>query len=139
MAYGGSFDRLRDFASVSGALKKHHTHIQALFRSYLRARTVARPAIVEEIFDRLHSHLEMEETVLLEVVHNSGLSGIDLVEDTILEHEEIQAMFRQLQQSNTIDEQAWEEMFEDMIRTVRVHFITEERDLLPLIDRSHDV
>ncbi|MEO7860631.1 MAG: hypothetical protein ABIU05_09320 [Nitrospirales bacterium] len=32
----------------------------------------------------------------------------------------------------------WDEMFEDMRQTVRVHFITEERDLLPLVDRSRE-
>lgn len=81
----------------------------------------------------------MEETVLFEVVRNSGIICMDLVEDAILEHEEIQAMFCQLQQSQTDDDQAGEEMFEDMKQTVGVHFITEERDLSPLVDRSRDV
>lgn len=124
---------------LSGALKNDHTNIQALFRRYLASRTDARPAIVQEILSRLQSHLEMEESVLLEAIHASGSHALDLVEDVILEHEEIQAMFHELQRGPMEDDDSWEERFEDMMQTVSVHFVTEERDLLPLVDRARDV
>ena len=47
-----------------------------------------------------------------------------------MEHEDIQAMFRQLVWSEFIDRGVWEEKFQDMMQTARVHFITEERELL---------
>jgi hypothetical protein len=48
-------------------------------------------------------------------------------------------MFCALLQATTDDEEVWEKRFEEMMWTANVHFITEERDLLPLVDRSRDV
>ena len=138
MAKGGFYPS-RDFVGLSGVLKNHHTNIQALFRRYLGSSSDSRPAIVLEIIQRLQSHLEMEESVLFEVIRSSGFHCIELVDDAILEHQEIQTMMRQLQHTEGENDEVWEEMFEDMMQTAGVHFITEERDLLPLVDRSRDV
>ena len=81
----------------------------------------------------------MEESVLLEAIHASGSHALDLVEDLVLEHEEIQAMLHELLHGPMDDDDTWEERFEDMMQTARVHFITEDRDLLPLVDRARDV
>jgi hemerythrin superfamily protein len=43
-----------------------------------------------------------------------------------------------LQQSETDDDQALDEFFEGMMQTVRAHFVTEERDLFPLVESSLD-
>ncbi len=53
-----------------------------------------------------------------------------------MENEEIKAMILELQHSEGDDDQAQDEFFEDMMQSVRVLFMTEERDLLPLVDRS---
>ena len=45
-------------------------------------------------------------------------------------------MILQLQQTEGDDDQARDEFFEDMMQSVRVLFMTEERDLLPLVARS---
>jgi hypothetical protein len=58
----------------------------------------------------------------------------DILEDAEVEHEEIKNMIRELQEAESDDDQAWDELFEDMMETARVHFTTEEQDLLPLID-----
>jgi hypothetical protein len=137
MAMGGLYPS-REFVGLSGVLKSHHTNIQALFRRYRASPLTSRPAIVEEILYRLHSHLAMEGDVLLNVIRDSGPYGLDFIEDAILEHEDIQAMFHQLLQAEIDDGGEWDEMFEDMMQTARVHFLTEERDLLPLVDRSRD-
>jgi hemerythrin-like domain-containing protein len=83
-------------------------------------------------------HLEMEEELLFGKIRNSGPEGMKLVEDAELEHEEVRAMIHELEQSETDDDQALDEFFEDMMQTVRTHFVTEERDLLPLAERSLD-
>ncbi len=80
----------------------------------------------------------MEGDVLLNAIRDSGPYGLDLIEDAILEYEDIQAMFHQLVQAEIDEGGDWDEMFEDMMQTARVHFLTEERDLLPLVDRSRD-
>ena len=61
-----------------------------------------------------------------------------LVGDVELEFEEVKATIYKLQQSETDDDQAWDESFEDMMQSVRALFTIEERDLLPLINRSLD-
>ena len=58
--------------------------------------------------------------------------------DAELEHENIKVMMLELQQSETDDDQALDEFFEDMMQSVQTLFMIEERDLLPLVDRSLD-
>lgn len=132
-------DPPREVVSVSGVFKTHHTTMQALFRRYLHARSESRLALVQEILNRLQSYLEIEEEMLVEVVSRPGYLGLDQVGDAILEHEYLQTMFRQLLQSERDDGETWEEMFEVMLERMGVHFITEARDLLPVVDRSRDV
>lgn len=45
-------------------------------------------------------------------------------------------MILELQQSEADDDQALDEFFEDMMQSVQALFMIEERDLLPLIERS---
>jgi hypothetical protein len=137
MAKGGGLYPSRNFAGLSGTLKDHHLNIQALFSRYHHSPPESRPAIVQEILLRLHSHLAMERTVYV-VVRNSWSYDMELVEDVIQEHEHILRMFNQLVKSENEDEEVWEEMFEDLMQNASVHFIREERDLLPLVDRSCD-
>ena len=127
------------FVALRGAFKNDHTNIQALFRRYLASRTEARPALVHEILSRLQSHLDMEENVLFAAIRASGSHGLNLVAAAIFEYEDIQSMFRELLQATMDDEEVWEERFEEMMRTANIHFITEQRDLLPLLDRSRDI
>lgn len=127
----------REYCGLTGLVKSHHKIIQALFGRYLASPLPSRPAIVEEILVRLRSHLAIEDEVLLTVIRYSGPQGPDLIERTILEYEDIQAMFQQVQ-AEIGEGERWDEIFEDMMQTVRVHFITEERDFLPLVDRSRD-
>ena len=127
----------RECFGLIGVVKNHHTTIQALFGRYLISPLLSRPAIVNEILVRLQSDLTIEDEILVSVVRNSGPQGQDLIETTILEYEDIRAMFQQVQ-ADIQEGESWCETFENMMQTVRVHFITEERDLLPLVDRSRD-
>jgi hypothetical protein len=129
----------RDFVGLRGALKNDHTNLQALFRRYLASRAEGRPAIVQEILVRLQAHLDMEENVLFAAIRAAGSHGFNLVANAIFEYDDIQSMFCALLQATTDDEEVWEKRFEEMMWTANVHFITEERDLLPLVDRSRDV
>ena len=45
-------------------------------------------------------------------------------------------MILELQHSEGDDDQVQDEFFEDMMQSTRILFMTEERDLLPLIARS---
>jgi hypothetical protein len=134
---GGMAHPTHQYFGLAGLVKSHHTTIQALFGRYLISPLLSRPAIVNEILVRLQSDLAIEDEILLSVIRNSGPQGPDLIESTILEYEDIQAMFQEFK-ADIEGGERWGEMFEDMMQTVRVHFITEERDLLPLVDRSRD-
>jgi hypothetical protein len=81
----------------------------------------------------------MEENVLFAAIRAAGSHGFNLVANAIFEYDDIQSMFCALLQATTDDEEVWEKRFEEMMWTANVHFITEERDLLPLVDRSRDV
>lgn len=127
----------REFFGLTEVLRSDQKNIQALFGRYLVSPRSLRLAIVDEILSRLRLQLAVEDDVFLSVIQDSGPLGRDRIEDTMTEYEDIQAMFRQVQ----ADKQAgarWDELFEDMMQTVRVHFLTEARDVWPLVDRSRD-
>jgi hemerythrin superfamily protein len=136
--------RIKPFKAVSPpidirqVIKDDHTQILALFQLYLGTPADSRQAIVGQILDRLTLHLKMEEELLFQKIRKSGPESMRLVGDAEMEHEEVRAMIHELQQSETDDDQAVDEFFEDMMQTVRTHFVTEERDLLPLAGKSLD-
>lgn len=119
---------------IRKAVRDDHRHILALFQLYLNAPADSRQAIVDQILHQLASHLQMEEELLYADVRNGNDPGPRLVQEALLEHDEIKAMISELQQSENDDDQALDEFFEDMMQTVRAHFITEERDMFPLVE-----
>lgn len=124
-------------ADIGRVVKDEHERILALFRLYLGSPADSRQAIVEEILHRLAMQLEREERLFQEI-KKSGSQARKLVGDTELEHEKLKVMILELQQSEADDDQALDEFFEEMMQSVRALFKIEERDLLPLVDRSLD-
>ena len=122
---------------IRRVVKEDHERILALFRLYLGSSPDSRQTIVEDILHRLTSQLEREERLFQEI-RKSGPQGRKLVVDAELEHANIKAMILELQQSETDDDQDLDEFFEDMMQSVRTLFVIEERDLLPIFDRSLD-
>jgi hemerythrin superfamily protein len=122
-------------SEITKMIRDDHRHILALFQLYLAAADDARHSIVDQILDQLASHLEREEELLYGEITKADDRGRRLVEEALLEHEEVKAMMHELRHSETDDDQALDEFFEDMMQTVRAHFIAEERDMLPLAGR----
>ena len=116
------------------AVRNGQTQILALFHLYLNSPPDSRRAIVETILHQLASHLELEERLFQEIRRRGH--GRKFVADTELEHEKVKVMLLELQQFEGDDDQAMDEYFEDMMQSVRALFSTEERDLLPLANRS---
>jgi len=121
---------------IQRALKDDHQQILALFRQYLALPPDSRQSIVDQILHRLSSHLEREEALIFNEIRMSGQQGQQLIGNAEMEHEEVKTMIHDLQESEADDDQEMDEAFEDMMQTVRAHFITEERDLFPLVKRS---
>ena len=118
---------------------ENHERIRALFQQYLASPADLRQGLVEQILHELAFHLEMEEHFLfgnLRMLDPYGQKRICVAE---VEHEEIKTMILELQHAEGDDDQAMDEFFEDMMQSVRMLFIAEERDLLPFIDYSMDV
>ena len=107
--------------------------IVELFLLYLGSPPDSRPALQEQILRRLISHLDTEKEFLFQEVRKLGPACLTLVSEAEAENEGIKAMILQLQQTEGDDDQARDEFFEDMMQAVRVLFLTEERDLLPLV------
>ena len=76
--------------------------------------------------------------MLFNMVNHSEVPGRVLVEEVILEHDYVVAMVRQIQRFDRDDDHAREQLFEEMMQTIDANFITEARDLLPHMDRSHN-
>ena len=130
----------KDSGDIAGAgdirksARDDHRNILALFQLYLNATADSRQAIVDQILHQLSTHLETEEELLYVEIRDANEGGRRLVQEALLEHDEIKAMISELQQSESDDDQAMDEFFEDMMQTVRAHFIAEERDMFPLVE-----
>lgn len=119
---------------IKKTLRDAHRHILALFQLYLNAPADSRQTIVDQILHQLASHLQMEEELMYADIRNGSEQGRRMVEAALLEHDEVKAMMTELQQSENDDDQALDEFFEDMMQSVRAHFLAEERDMFPLIE-----
>lgn len=124
------------FGDIRRMVQHNHMQILALFQIYLGSPPDSRQAIQEQILRQLASHLDTEKERLFREIRRLGPQGLTLVRDAEVENEDIKAMILQLQQTEGDDDQARDEFFGDMMQSVRVLFMTEERDLLPLVDRS---
>ena len=129
-------DTSSPYGDIRRMVKHNHMQILALFQVYLGSPPDSRQAIQEQILRQLASHLDTEKDLLFREIRRLGPQGRKLVGEAEVENEEIKAMILELQHSEGDDDQARDEFFEDMMQSVRVLFLTEERDLLPLIDRS---
>jgi hemerythrin superfamily protein len=136
MAKTKPFETSSPSVDIGRVVQDNHRQILGMFDLYLSSPPDSRQPFVEQILNQLGSHLEMEENLLFQKVRKSGPEGRKLIEDAEVEHEEFKAMIQTLQQSEGDDDQALDECFEDMMQTVRAHFVIEERDLLPLTERS---
>ena len=108
----------------------------ALFQAYLNSASDSRQAIQEQILHQLASHLDTEKDLLFQRIRSVGLQGQRMVREAEVESEGIKARILELQHAEGDDDQARDEVFEDMMQSVQVLFMTEERDLLPLVARS---
>ncbi len=121
-------------SDVQKSVREQHRHILALFQLYLNAEADARKPVVDQILDQLASHFQVEEALLYGEIRSGSEEGRHLVQEALLEHDEVKAMMTELQQAETDDDQALDEFFEDMMQTVRAHFLAEERDMFPLFE-----
>ena len=136
MAKTPRFETPSERIEIRGIVKENHRIILELFHRYLGTQADSREAVAQLILDRLASHLEMGERVLFQAIRQLEPRGQTVIEDAEVEHEEVKHMIRELQVAESDDDQSWDELFEDMMETARVLFVTEEQDLLPLIDDS---
>ena len=137
MAETRPFKNSSSLLDIRRAGMDDHRKILSLFDLYLGSPADSRRTIVELILQLLAWHLEVED-LLLKGARKSGPEGLKIIEQAELEQADIKAMIRKLQQPEADDDQAVDEFFEDMMQGVRAHFMTEERDLYPLIDNSSD-
>lgn len=113
-------------SDIGRVIKGDHERILALYRLYLESPPDSRRGIVDELLHQLASHLE-KRTRLLPGMRESKPQGQKFLADAEREHEKINAMILKLQQSETDDDQALDEFFENMMQSVQVLFTLEER------------
>jgi hemerythrin superfamily protein len=121
---------------ITQTLREDHGRILALFRLYLAAPFDSRSALMQQILRQIGMHLEREEEDIFETIRKSGPQGRTLVEHAEMEHEELKATILELEHSESDDDQAMDELFEDMMQTVGAHFEAEERDLFPRAENA---
>lgn len=133
MGQTGPTDSSLPYGDMTRTVRNNHVHIMALFQAYLNSPADSRQAIQGQILRQLTSRLDTDKELLFREIRRSGPQALTLVRDAEVESEEIKAMMLELQHSEGDDDQVRDEFFEDMMQSVRVLFMTEERDLLPLV------
>ena len=124
------------YGDMRRMIRHNHMQILALYQVYLGTPPDSRQPIQAQVLRQLASHLDTEKELLFQEIRRLGPLGQKFVGEAELEYEEIKAMILELQQSDGDDDQARDEFLEDMMQSTRILFMTEERDLLPLIARS---
>ena len=107
-------------------VRDDHERILALYRLYLESPPDSRRGIVDELLHQLASHLE-KRTRLIQGMRESEPQGLKFLGDAEREHEKVNAMILKMQHSETDDDQALDEFFENMMQSVQVLFTLEER------------
>ncbi len=113
-------------SNIGRVVKDDHERILALYRLYLDSPPDSRRGIVDELLHQLASHLE-KGTRLLQDMRESASEGEKFLGDAEREHEKVKAMILKMQHSETDDDQALDEFFENMMQSVQVLFTLEER------------
>ena len=129
-------DTSSPYGDIRRMVKHNHMQILALSQVYRGSPSDSRQALQGQILRQLTSHLDTEKTLLFREIRRLAPQSLMLVKEAEVENEEIKAMILQVQQTEGDDDPARDEFFEDMMQAVGVLFMTEERDLLPLVDRS---
>lgn len=113
-------------SDIGQLVKDDHERILALYRLYLGSPPDSRRAIVDELLHQLASHLE-KGTRLFQGIRESEPQGRKFLDDAEREHKKVKAMILTLQQSETDDDQALDEFFENLMQSVQALFTLEER------------
>jgi hypothetical protein len=113
-------------SDISRVVKDDHERIMALYRQYLDTSPDSRQAIVDELLQQLVLHLD-KGTRLFQGIRESEPQSRKFLGDIDREREKVEAMILKLQQSETDDDQALDEFFENLMQSVQVLFALEER------------
>jgi hypothetical protein len=123
MAQTKPVDTSSPSSDIGRVVKDDHERIMALYRQYLDTAPDSRQAIVDELLQQLVLHLN-KGTRLFQGIRQSEPQSRGDIER---EREKVEAMILKLQQSETDDDQALDEFFENLMQSVQVLFALEER------------
>lgn len=113
-------------SDIGREVKDDHERILALYRLYRDSPPDSRRAIVDELLHHIALHLE-KGTRLFQGIRESEPQGRKFLGDAEREHEKVNAMILTLQQSETDDDQALDDFFENLMQSVQVLFTFEKR------------
>jgi len=113
-------------SDIGRVVKDDHERIMGAYRQYLDTSPDSRQAIVDELLQQLVLHLD-KGTRLFQGIRESEPQSRKFLGDIDREREKVEAMILKLQQSETDDDQALDEFFENLMQSVQVLFALEER------------
>jgi hypothetical protein len=113
-------------SDIGRVVKDDHERIMGVYRQYLDTSPDSRQAIVDELLQQLVLHLD-KGTRLFQGIRESEPQSRKFLVDIDREREKVEAMILKLQQSETDDDQALDEFFENLMQSVQVLFALEER------------
>jgi hemerythrin superfamily protein len=126
-------------------LKADHQLVHDLFTRYASAGDFStKQMIAEQVFTALEMHAQLEENIFYPAYETmTGKNGTQLVADSRLAREHVKELLIELQGID-LDEEEFEEKFQELMHTVEQHVAQEEDEMFPeaeqiLADRLADL
>lgn len=126
---------MRDLTPVE-ILKSDNCRIQELFRLYHSSdNDVRKRSVLQELLYRLEIHLLVEEYVFYPKIEDISLHGMQLVDQSRREHEEIKELFDTLQYLS-VQEELCEAKVNQLQKIMLSHIHEQEAHLFPLAEKG---
>jgi iron-sulfur cluster repair protein YtfE (RIC family) len=126
-------------------LKADHRFVHDLFAQYASARDFStKQVIAEQVFTALEVHAQLEDNIFYPAYETmTGKNGTQVVADSRLAHEHVMELLIELRGIN-LQEEEFEEQFQELRHTVEQHVAQEEDEMFPeaeqiLADRLADL
>jgi general stress protein YciG len=125
--------------SATDLLRADHERVKSLFHDYETADDEdfdEKKAIADKVFMELNIHAKIEEEIFYPAVREQAQDqGRELVDEGMEEHDAVKGLIEELR-GMSVDEEEYENKFQDLIDNVLHHVEEEESEMLPLAEEK---
>jgi hemerythrin-like domain-containing protein len=123
-------------ADAIAMLKADHQRVKDLFAQYeATSNPDTKRTLADQVFVELETHAQLEENVFYPAVNEDTDEGLELVKESLSEHETVKTLIQALR-SLAQDTEAFDAKFQELIHNVEHHVEEEESEMFPLAEQA---